>query len=59
MIAIVHDTPEELHEKYDSVTILGTMSDPLAMSFEHSHIYLLRHRRPGHPVDWNDEKFYL
>ncbi len=59
IIAVVHDTPAELHKKYDDVTLLGTMSNPLGMSFEHPHIYLLRHRRPDAPVDWNHEKFYL
>ena len=58
VIAVIHDTPEELHSKYHSVTVLGALDDPLAMSYEHTRVYLLRHRRPDSPVNWNDEKFY-
>ena len=59
IIAVIYDTPDEIRKKYNSVTILGTMHDPLAMSYEHKRIYLLRNRRPDAPVNWNDEKDYI
>lgn len=58
-IAIVHDTPEELAKKYDSVTLVGNPYHPYAMPFEnHRHIYLLRGRKPDAPFRWEDERFY-
>ena len=59
VIAVVHDTPEQLHRKYASVTIIGRMDHPYAMPFEHKNVYLLRDRRPGAPVNWADEKDYF
>ena len=58
IIAVVHDKPEELTKKYEHVDIVGRLDDPLAMSFEHHNIYLLRGRRSSAPIDWADEKFY-
>ena len=58
-IAVVHDTPEELRQRYNSVTILGHTSDPLAMSFEHKNIYLLRDPKTPNPIQWPDEKNYI
>lgn len=59
VIAVLHDTPEELHTKYASVTIIGRMDNPLAMPFEHKTVYLLRGRLPSAPMNWNDEKDYI
>ncbi len=59
VIAVVHDTPAELHEKFRSVTVVGRMDDPLAMPFEHKTVYLLRDRLPNAPFDWTDEKNYI
>ncbi len=59
IIAVVGDTPEQLARKYRSVTVLGTLSDPLAMSYEHRNVYLLQGRRADAPVNWKDEKNYI
>ena len=58
-IAVLHDTPEELHEKYASVTIIGHLDNPYSMPFEHKTVYLLRGRLATAPFDWNDEKDYI
>ncbi|MFC6644757.1 ArnT family glycosyltransferase [Granulicella cerasi] len=59
VIALVGDTPEELHVKYSDVQLIGVTSDPLAMPFElHQNVYLLKHRQPSAPLDWHDERFY-
>ncbi len=57
ILAIVHDKPEQLAQKYEHVEIVGRMDDPWGMSFEHRNIYLLRGRRT--PFQWADEKFYF
>ncbi len=59
VIAVVGDSREDLATKYESVTVIGHMSDPLAMSYEHKNVYLLRHRKPAAPVNWADEKSYI
>lgn len=59
VIAVIPDTPAEVGQKYESVTIVGVMNDPYAMPFEHKNIYLLRGRRPSAPFDWRDERFYF
>lgn len=59
VIAVIPDTPEEVAQKYESVTIVGVMDDPYAMPFEHKNIYLLRGRRTSAPFDWRDERFYI
>ena len=59
IIAVVGDTTEELKRKYISVTVLGQVTDPLAMPYEHKHVYLLRGRRPEAPVNWKGEKIYI
>ncbi len=57
-IAIIRDTPEEIARKYTSVTIVGHMSAPFAMPFEHRNVYLLRGRRTSAPFNWADERYY-
>ena len=57
-IAIIRDTPEEVAKKYTSVSIVGHMSAPYSMPFEHRNVYLLRGRRPSAPFDWRDERYY-
>ena len=59
VIAVVGDTAEDLRKKFTSVTIVGQMSQPLAMSYEHKKIYVLRGRRPDAPMDWAAERDYL
>lgn len=58
LIAVVHDKPEDLAQRWGSVTLLGTMTDPLAMSFEHKSVYLLRNPKVEHPLNWPEEKNY-
>jgi len=59
VIAVIHDTPEELAAKYESVTLIGNPDAPYAMPFErHHHVYLLRNRLPTAPFHWEDERFY-
>ena len=57
-IAVLNDTPAELATKYRAVTIIGRMTNPYAMPFEHKTVYLLRGRRPDAPFNWRDERFY-
>jgi len=59
VIAVIDDTPDEVAQKYASVTIVGRMDNPYAVGFEHHNIYLLRNRKPGAPLDWADERFYI
>ncbi len=59
VIAISGGTPEELREKYESVTVIGSMEDPLAMPHEHKNVYLLRGRRPDAPFLWSKVKNYI
>jgi len=59
VIAISGGTPTELHEEYSSVTLIGHMDNPLAMPFEHKHVYLLRHRHPEATFDWKKKKRYI
>ena len=58
-IAVLHDTPAELHEKYASVTVIGHIDNPYAMPFEHKTVYLLRNRLPNNPFNWQEEKDYF
>ncbi|WP_263385282.1 ArnT family glycosyltransferase [Granulicella arctica] len=59
MIAITMATPEEMHQNYDSVEIVGRMDHPLSMPFEHRNIYLLRGRHKNLTADWPDFKHYI
>ena len=59
VIAIIGDKPEAVATKYESVTVVGHMSAPFAMPFEHRNVYLLRGRRPAAPFDWNDERYFF
>ena len=58
-IAVIHDTPEEVGQKYQHVTVVGTRNDPYSMPFEHGNIYLLQGRRPNAAFHWEDERFYF
>jgi len=58
VIGITGATPAELAARYDSVQIVGHLDNPYSMPYEHRNIYLLRHRKPSMPVDWNDWKSY-
>jgi 4-amino-4-deoxy-L-arabinose transferase-like glycosyltransferase len=59
LIAVVHDKPEDLAQRWNSIQILGTMDNPLAMSFEHRNVYLLQQPKLDHPLDWTDEKDFF
>lgn len=59
LIAVVHDTADELRTRYRSVTVLGALSDPLAMPFEHKNVYLLRDPLTPNPIRWPDEKDFI
>lgn len=59
VIAISGGTPEELHQEFTSVTLIGTMDDPLAMPYEHKNVYLLRGYRPELHFDWNKKKDFI
>ncbi len=59
VIAVLHDTPDQLHQKYASVTVIGPTDNPLAMPHEHKTVYLLRHRLPTAPFNWSYEKDYI
>ena len=59
VIAVVHDTPEELLRKYTSVQTAGRLTNAWAMPFEHKSVYLLRGRRAIAPFRWEDERFYF
>jgi hypothetical protein len=58
-IAVIDDSPEAIAQKYRSVEIVGRLSDPWAMPFEHKNVYLLRGRRPSAPFHWADERIYV
>lgn len=58
VIAVIDDSPSDVAEKYQSVSIVGVRDSPYAMPFEHGNIYLLRNRRPFMPVNWADERHY-
>ena len=58
VIAIIGDSPEAVARKYESVTVVGHMSNPYSMPFEHRNVYLLRGRRPSAPFDWKDERYF-
>jgi hypothetical protein len=58
VIAVISDSPKQLVNKYESVTVVGRMDNPYAMPFEHRNIYVLRSRRPSAAFEWADERFY-
>ncbi|MEO7028577.1 MAG: glycosyltransferase family 39 protein [Acidobacteriaceae bacterium] len=58
LISISDDTPQEMLRSYRSVQIVGHMSNPLAMPYEHRNIYLCRGRRSETPIQWDKEKDY-
>ena len=58
VIAVLSDTPGAVAAKYQSVTVIGHMTNLYAMPFEHKTVYLLRGRRPEAPFHWADERFY-
>ena len=59
LIAIVHDSPQALSKRYRSVTIVGRMTDPLAMPYEHKNIYLLQGKLTPGDFDWAAEQNYI
>lgn len=59
VIAVIHDSPEDVAMKYESVNIAGVMDNPYAMPFEHRNIYVLRRRKASAPFNWADEKDYI
>ena len=59
LIAVVHDKPEDLAKRWNSVKVLGVTDDPLAMSFEHKNVYLLAQPKVEHPLNWSEEKNFF
>ena len=59
VILISGDTPEHLHEFYNSVEIVGRMETPFSMPFEHRNIYLLRRRKVDLRTAWPEFKHYI
>lgn len=59
VLGVTGAKPEEMEKRYESVEIVGRMSNPLAMPEEHKNIYLLRKRRPEMPVKWDEWKNYF
>ena len=59
VIAVSGGTPEDLRKEYASVTVLGQMSNPWSMPFEHRNVYLLRNRLPSAPFLWTRKKDYI
>ncbi|HEY4008648.1 MAG TPA: glycosyltransferase family 39 protein [Acidobacteriaceae bacterium] len=59
VIAVIHDAPQDVAQKYQSVTVVGVRDNPYAMPFEQGNIYLLRNRRASAPFHWADERFYF
>jgi hypothetical protein len=59
VIAVIDDTPQDVAQKYSSVTVVGVRDNPYAMPFEHGNVYVLRNRRPSEPLHWADERYYF
>jgi Dolichyl-phosphate-mannose-protein mannosyltransferase len=59
VIGVTGTPPDELAKSYESVQIAGHIDDPWAMPYERRNIYILRHRKPSMPVNWNDWKAYI
>jgi hypothetical protein len=58
VIAISGGTPEELQQKYSSVTIVGNAQNRWAMPYENRNVYLLRGRLTVAPFDWAKLRHY-
>jgi hypothetical protein len=52
VLDISDDGAADLHNYYQSVEIVGTVNVPHSMPEERRHIYLLRNRKPEHPITW-------
>lgn len=59
LIAIVHDSPQELAKRYRSVSVVGRTGTPLSMPYEHMNIYLLVGKLTPGPFDWASEQNYI
>jgi hypothetical protein len=60
VIAVVSDSQADLETKYESVELVGRITNPYAMPFERRRgIWLLRGMRPSAPFRWEDERFYF
>jgi Dolichyl-phosphate-mannose-protein mannosyltransferase len=63
VIAYVDDTPEKLQQFYEQVTVVGGITDRLAMPFEHKNLYLLRGLKGPSPLapgpQWLKQKDYI
>jgi hypothetical protein len=57
-IIFTDDTPDEIRTKFEDVTLIGHLDNPLIMPYEHKNLYLVRHRRKDAPfVWWNEHDF--
>ncbi len=59
LIAVVHDSKEDLEKRYRSVTVVGRTGTPLSMPYEHVNIYLLHGKLVPGPFDWAAERSYI
>ena len=59
LLAIVHDSREELAKRYRSVSVVGRTGGPLSMPYEHMNIYLLVGKLTPGPFDWAAEQNYI
>ena len=59
LIAIVHDSPQELAKRYRSVSVVGRTGTTLSMPYEHVNIYLLVGKLTPGPFDWAAEQNYI
>jgi hypothetical protein len=58
-IVINGATSDEMRENYNSVQIVGIMTHPFSMPYEHRNIYLARGRKKNLTDDWLDFKHYI
>ena len=58
-ILVSGGTRDEILRKFEDVTVVGHLDNPLIMPYEHKNIYLVRHRRPGQPFNWWNEHDYI
>ncbi len=59
LLAVVHDSREELAKRYRSVSVVGRTGGPLSMPYEHMNIYLLVGKLTPGPFDWAAEQNYI
>jgi hypothetical protein len=46
-LIVMDDRPERLHQLFESVELVGTVTHPLSMPYQHFDVYLCRHPKFG------------